>query len=141
MKHTVYGQEEHVLPWIAERTDTNSFGPGATAIGLESEGKLIAGVAFNMYTGPSICLNVASEPGKNWLTRDFLFRAFAYPFIQLKCNRVTVLVRVDNSRSRKFVEHLGFIQEGLLRRAAVDGTDMIVYGMLQNECRFLRITS
>lgn len=141
MKRTIYGQDERILPWVAERVDADGFGPGSIALGLEENDTLIAGVAFNMYSGPSICMHVAAESGKRWMNRDFLFRSFAYPFIQLKCHRVTGLVRVDNVEAQRFNKHLGFKTEGLLRRAATDGTDMIVCGMLRDECRFLRIVS
>lgn len=141
MKKTIYGQDERVLAWVAKRIDVDGFGHGSIGLGLEDDGELIAGVAFNMYSGPSISMHVAAEPGKRWMNRDFLYRTFAYPFIQLKCHRVTGLVRVDNLEAQRFDEHLGFKKEGVLRRAATDGTDMIVYGMLQDECRFLRIVS
>lgn len=141
MKSVIYGQDEQVAAWVAERVGTDEFGPGTVALGLEEDGKLIAGVVFNMYTKASICMHVAAEPGKRWMTKDFLWRSFAYPFIQLNCNRITGLVRVDNFDARRFDEHLGFKREGLVRRGCVDGTDMILYGMLREECRFLRRAS
>lgn len=141
MKSVIYGQDERVAAWVASRVDVDSFGPGTVALGLEEDGNLIAGVAFNMYTKASICMHVAAEPGRRWMNRDFLWRSFAYPFIQLKCNRITGLVRMDNLDAQRFDEHLGFKREGLVRRGCVDGTDMILYGMLREECRFLRRAS
>jgi len=138
MKTTVYGEDEYVIPWVGARVDEDDFGQ-AIGLGLTENGILIAGVVFNMYTGPSICIHVAAEPGKRWLNRDFLFRTFAYPFIQLKCNRITGLVRVDNLEAQRFDEHLGFKKEGIIRKGASDGTDMILYGMLKEECRWLEI--
>jgi RimJ/RimL family protein N-acetyltransferase len=139
MKTTVYGKEELILPWVGARIDEDSFSPGATAIGLEENGELIVGVVYDSYTGPSISMHVAAEPGKRWASKDFLYRCFAYPFIQLECNRVTGLVRVDNIMTQKFDEHLGFVREGIIRRGASDGTDFILYGMLKEECRWLEI--
>jgi len=138
MKTIIYGQNERVVDWVAQRVDEHAF-EQAVGIGLEEDGELIAGVVYNLYTGPSICMHVAAVPGRRWMTRDYLYRCFAYPFIQLQCNRITGLVRVDNLEAQKFDEHLGFKREGLLRRACEDGTDMILYGMLKEECRFLGI--
>lgn len=138
MKKVIYGQDFHIAQWVGFRIDEDNFGQ-CTAIGLEEDGNLIAGVVYNLYNGPSICMHVAAEPGKRWMTRDFLFRAFAYPFIQLGCKRVTGLVRVDNIEARRFDEHLGFVQEGVIRQGATDGTDMILYGMLKEECRWLGV--
>jgi RimJ/RimL family protein N-acetyltransferase len=138
MKTCIYGQDDRVIPWVANKVGEDNF-EGATSIGLEEDGMLIAGVVFNMYTGSSICIHVAAEQGKRWLNKEFLYRTFAYPFIQLKCNRLTGLVRVDNLEAQKFDENLGFKKEGLLRKATTDGTDMILYGMLREECRWLEI--
>jgi len=139
MKTTIYGQEERVVPWVGQRIDEDRFGTDCTALGLEEDGELIAGVVYNWYTGPSISIHVAAEPGRRWLNRDFLFRVFAYPFLQLNCNRVTGLVRVDNLDAQRFDEHLGFVREGIIRQGAEDKTDFILYGMLKDECRWLEI--
>lgn len=140
MKTTIYGQDARVSAWVGERVDEENFA-GAVALGLEQDGELVAGVVFNEYTGTNINIHVAAVPGKRWMNRDFLFRVFAYPFLQLKCNRVTGLVRVDNLPAQKFNEHLGFVREGIVRSACKDGTNMILYGMLATECKFLRLGS
>jgi RimJ/RimL family protein N-acetyltransferase len=137
MKQVIYGQDERVAKWVGDQID-EVYPTNATAIGLEENGELIAGVVFDLYTGPSISMHVAAT-GKRWMTKDFLWRCFAYPFLQLQCNRITGLVRADNLAAQKFDEHLGFKREGLLRKAAKDGTDYIVYGMLREECRWLEI--
>jgi RimJ/RimL family protein N-acetyltransferase len=139
MKTTIYGQESKVVPWVGQRIDEDNFGKECIALGLEEDGKLIAGVVFNWYTGPSIAMHVAAEPGRRWLNRDFLYRCFAYPFLQLKCNRVTGLVKVDNLDSQRFNERLGFKKEGVIRQGAEDKTDFILYGMLKDECRWLEL--
>ena len=138
MKTVIYNQADRVAKWVGERVDEQYFA-GAEAIGLEKDGKLIAGVVFNMYTGPSISMHVAAEPGTYWLTKDFLWRCFAYPFLQLRCNRVTGLTKADNIQAQKFIEHLGFKHEGIIRRGWADGTDVVLYGMLKDECRFLEM--
>jgi len=139
MKSVIYGQDERVLKWVEQRTNEGTFGFGSVGLGLEEDGELVAGVAFNMYTGASISMHVAAIPGRRWMTKEFLWRSFAYPFIQLKCNRITGLVREDNLDAQRFDEHLGFKREGLLRGACLDGSNMILYGMLKDECRFLRV--
>ena len=139
MSIVIYDQQPRILAWVGERIDEDDFGPGAMAIGLEHNGELISGVVYNMYTKASICMHVAAIPGKRWMTREYLWRAFAYPFIQLGCNRVTGLVRADNITAQRFDEHIGFKREGLLRKACTDGTDMILYGMLREECRWLGV--
>jgi RimJ/RimL family protein N-acetyltransferase len=136
MKTVIYGKDLEVRKWVAERVGEDDFEDGV-AIGLEEDGEIIAGVVYTMFTQAGVTAHIAAVPGRRWMTRDFLWRIFAYPFIQLKCNRISGLVRADNLEAQKFDEHLGFKREGLLRRACTDGTDMILYGMLREECRFL----
>jgi RimJ/RimL family protein N-acetyltransferase len=136
MKTVVYGQDKQVCEWVASRVGETEF-ISARALGLEQDGKLIAGVVYENYTGKNITMHVAAVPGKRWLNKDFLYRSFAYPFLQLNCNRVTGLVKADNLEAQKFDEHLGFKREGLLRQACEDGTDLILYGMLKTECRWI----
>ena len=138
MKTVIYGQNDRVIPWVGQRIDEDEFGQ-AEAIGLEQDGELIAGVVFNWYTGPSLSMHVAAEPGRRWMTRDYLYRVFAYPFLQVGCKRVTGLVREDNLDAQRFDEHLGFKREGLIRQGASDGSNLILYGMLKDECRWLEM--
>lgn len=84
-------------------------------------------------------MSVASDGTGRWFNRTFLRAAFAYPFIQMKYTRVSGLVRVDNYAAQRFDEHLGFKREGLLRKGDDDGTDLILYGMLKEECRWIHI--
>lgn len=137
MKTIIYSQDDRVVPWVAERIGETDFG-GCTSIGQEENGELICGVVYNWFMGPSCAMHVAAVPGKRWLTYEFLNRVFTYPFIQLGCNRVTGMVRADNYKAQKLDEHLGFKREGLIRQATWDKQDMIVYGMLKDECRWIK---
>jgi RimJ/RimL family protein N-acetyltransferase len=108
-----------------------------SALGLVEDGKLIAGVVYNHFNPPNICMHVAAMPGARWMTKDFLFAAFDYPFNQLGCSRITALVPRKNVVARKFDKHIGFKFEGRMRQALSDGDDMMFYGMLRKDCRFL----
>ena len=81
--------------------------------------------------------HIAGKPGKRWLNRDFLFAMFDYPFNQLGVNRITGLVAKKNKEARRFDEHLGFKYEGNMRHALADD-DMLIYGMLKRECKWLK---
>lgn len=109
------------------------------AIGLVRDGEIIAATIYNHYTGPNVMTSIAGAPGRRWMTRAYLGAIFRYPFLQLRVRRITALVETCNSDSRRLVEHMGFTVEGLMRHAAVDD-DLLVYGMLRQDCRFLEIT-
>ena len=136
-KRIVFNSPE-VVKFVSDRIfGVVDFPPDAPSIGLEKNGRIIAGVVYTMYTGNGICMHVAAD-GKGWMTKNYLYTCFAYPFIQLACTRVTGLVRADNLKAQKFDEHLGFVREGVIREGDDDGCDLILYGMLRRECRWLK---
>lgn len=110
---------------------------GQQGIGLQKDGRLIAGVIYDDYNGSNVWMHVAAEPGRHWLNRQFLFAVFTYPFKQLNCKRVSGWVEASNTDARRFDEHLGFQQEAVLSSAARDGGDVIIYRMFKEECRFV----
>lgn len=113
--------------------------PSATGIGLKQDGQMIAGVLYDDYNGSNVWMHVAAIPGKRWMSRDYLFTCFAYPFVQLQCKRITGWVEASNHDARRFDEHLGFKQEAVLKHAARDGGDVLMYVMFREDCRFIRI--
>ena len=113
---------------------------GMKGLGLERDGELIAGVVYEGWNGVNIWMHVAAEPGKRWLTKDYLRYCFYYPFVELGCKRVSGYVEASNEQARRFDEHLGFQQEAILKGAATDGGDVILYVMRREDCRFLEDT-
>lgn len=110
---------------------------GAKGIGLERDGELIAGVIYEGHSGTNLWMHVAAKPGARWATPEFLEAAFSYPFVQLGCDRVTGYVDASNTAARKFDEHLGFKKEAILKGAAHDGGDVILYVMWKKDCRYV----
>lgn len=108
-----------------------------STLGLIRSGKLVAGVVYDKWGDGDVCMHVGAV-GNNWLNREFLFAAFDYPFTQVGCRRVTGLVPANNFAAKRFDEHLGFVLEGRMRKGTPDG-DLLVYGMLKEECRWLRL--
>ncbi len=115
------------------------FVPSRTAdqkgIVLRRRGEIIAAVLYDECNGQNMFMHAAAEPGRRWLTRDFLHLAFHYPFCQQRVKRVTGWVEANNLASRRFVEHLGFKLEAVLKRAGKDGCDVCLYVMFREDCR------
>jgi len=128
---------QHVVTWVQERLGTDDFGP-ATGIGILRHRKLAAGVLYNGFTKGAICMHIATDGTKRWMTKEFLWMAFDYPFNQLGCRRVTGLVDEDNVEARKFNEHLGFELETRMVGAAPMG-DVLIYRMWKEDCRFINL--
>lgn len=138
------GQREKVSQWVAHRIRDMGTPPDKDyeAIGvLGKNGELIGGVVYTNYfelaTGEhDIRFTGAGVPG--WLTKASLRVIFGYPFTTLKCIRVSALCAKANKRSRDLVERLGFVAEGNIRHAFGTGRDGIYYGMLRDECRWIK---
>lgn len=122
---------------MAQRMDRQHIPADTLHVGWEKNGEIVAAVAYDNYTGASICMHVVGE-GKRWLTREFLIFCFAYPFEQLKVRKVLGLVPSNNADAIKFDEHLGFRKEAVIRDA-VPGGDLIVYSMTRKQCRYLEM--
>ena len=133
--------DEMVARWVASRMPIFEFGATPyTAIGLaDKSGSLIAGCVYQNYTKTDIHMHAAALPGKRWLSKAYLGECFRYPFEQLGCQRVTGLVPGRNEAAQGFDEHLGFVLEGRVRKILPDGDDLIIYGMLREECRWLKV--
>lgn len=135
------GERERVAIWVASRVRGMKPPEGKyEALGVVKGGELIGGVIYTNlkdlpFGGAAIEMDCAGEPG--WLTRSTLKALFGYPFLQLGVVRITTMVAKANRRARKMNERLGFKQEGCIRNGFGGGRDMIVYGMLRSECRWI----
>jgi hypothetical protein len=128
-----------LLAWFCARTgrrpeeDWSSTSVVARVSGAGPSAVLL----YNHYDKPDIWMHIAAEPGRLWCTPEFLHHIFWYPFVQLDCGRVTALVARPNTRLRKLLLHVGFTEEGTLRESLPTGDDLIAYGMLRRECRWI----
>lgn len=136
MTQRIIANAARVYEYVSSKTDVQLYA-GIKGIGLERDGELIAGVLYEGYNGKNVWMHVAAEPGGRWLTREFLRVCFAYPFIQLGCDRVSGAVENSNTAAKRFDEHLGFRPEAVLRGAAQDGGDVTLYVMWKDECRYV----
>lgn len=132
----IYGEEDRLLPWALERIGIEAFRRDAYSLGLEREGELVAVVVYDGFSRCDCNMHLASDGSGKWMNKAILAASFAYPFIQLRLNRVTGLVPAKNDEALKLNEHLGFVREGLCPKALPDD-DMVVMGLLRENCRWV----
>ena len=136
MKRIVIGQP--VVDWVAKH-QRRGEGYGLSAgIGLEEDGELIAGVVYNEWNKCNVNMHVASIGNRRWMTREYLWMCFDYPFNQLKVKRITAFIEDENHDAIRFDEHLGFKYETRMKDAYVNG-DILIYVLRRDDCRFLNI--
>lgn len=129
--------KERIGPWVCERTKGTWSPIDATAIGLEDDGELVAGVTYDHFNGASIAMHVASDGSRKWLSREFLEFAFSYPFEQLKVKKVIGIVPSTNADALRFDKHLGFVEEARIAQGYPDG-DLIFLTMRRDQCRWIK---
>jgi RimJ/RimL family protein N-acetyltransferase len=135
MRTVIWDRPQEVGEWVCARIGGTFDLSGATAIGLEKDGRLIAGVMYDHYNGRSIAMHVAGEGG-HWMTREFARACFGYAFNQLGVNKVIGLVDSTNESARRYDEHLGFRLEATITGAGRTG-DLLIYSMTPEQCRWI----
>jgi len=129
----VLEQLPSILQWASRQLQCN-FGPAYTIANFK-DGKISCVVVFHNQKLSGCEVSIVSERG---LSKGFIEIVFGYAFQLAKLRRLSALIEISNQESINLVERLGFVREGLLRHAADNGNDLYVYGMLKEECKWVR---
>jgi RimJ/RimL family protein N-acetyltransferase len=133
----IYGQDRFLATWAADQIKAGGgFSSDVKAIGVEIDGELAAVTLWDYITRYNCVLSIASDGSRRWMTREYLFRTFAYPFIQLNLNVVTCLIAESNKDSLRLCEHVGFKRIGRIPEAS-GADDDIVLCMTKRDCRWI----
>ena len=133
----LYGADDLVAQWVARHIPGFQASPGAKALGVFDGKRIVAGVVFERWNGVHAEVSIAAEPGSRWADRSTLFRLFDYPFRQLDCQALTVVVPQSNLPSLNLATKLGFRPEAIIAFAAHDGGPLIVLKMFREQCRWI----
>lgn len=129
-----YGPE--VVDWVARKTHEYGRFGSDIGIGWKRGGEFIAGVVYADWNGVNVECHIASDGSRRWMTRQYLYGIFHYPFVQLGARRITVCIGEQNRASRRFVGHLGFEEEARLKDAHPTG-DLLIFRMFRENCRWI----
>ncbi len=133
----IYDQDEVLLRWLTQRIGVRALVSDAKAIGLANDdGEIVVVVGYDRFSDGDVCAHIAYDRDKGVIPPAFWSAVYAYPFLQLDLVRVTSLIRSDNVPAVAFCLRQGFTLEGRIRKGDVD-CDMLVLGMLREECQFL----
>jgi RimJ/RimL family protein N-acetyltransferase len=121
-----------VMDWVSTRMDGIFAEINCQAIGLESNGKIQAGVVFENWNGSSIVAHMAAER----LSRQFLWAVSDFAFNQCGAIKIIAPIAGTNESMIRLIEHMGFILEGCIRDGCPGG-HMLLYTLRKQYCRFL----
>jgi len=121
--------DKRVARFVGERCET-IICPPFTAMGIERDGEIKAGVVFNCYTGNDIAVTVAGGP----FTRNFIVAVGKYVFDQVGCLRMSITTM--KPEVIKIAHRLGAQTEGLKRNHFGKGRDATILGILREDWDF-----
>lgn len=127
------------LKWLAAKLATTpeamvDIYPFDIHVAVRS-GEIVGACLWTNWRGRSVEAHWAGEP--NWLSREHLRDLLKHPFERLGCLRVTGLIPKKNRTARRVAEKIGFRLEGTIRKGGDNGTDLMLYGLLRSECRWI----
>lgn len=126
----VVGRDAELAKWAGDRLGIVDFGP-CTAIGVEHQGNIVAVAIYHQFRHPNIEVSfVIASP--RWASPGAVRFILSYPFVQLRCKRVTAITDATNKSARRFLDHLGFRLEGFHPDVFQNG-DAVTYGMLAKD--------
>lgn len=120
--------------WVADRAAGGVFSPELqTAIADQRKGRILAGLIFENWNMRSIVVHLAAE-GR--LTRNLLWFASYYAFVQLGVYKMIAPVNDDNHRMTGMLRKMGFREECRISEAQPNG-DVLIFTLTRQNCRFL----
>lgn len=123
---------EPVAKFVSDALDIGLC-PPYFALGIEREGRVVAGVVFNCFEGADVHFTAA---GTGW-TREFMQAIGHYVFVLLDCERMTAVT--ESPKVAALGVKLGGEIEGRLRNHFGYGRDGIVIGVLRSEYRYAKV--
>lgn len=128
----LFGADEDVATWVNARCGGNKVHPPYVAIGVLTSNYLTAGAVFHGYSGNDITVTAANAAPSMRLCSAIRAGMF-YAFHQLNVPRVTAEIELENKRMVRLAEGIGFVREGVKRRAGRDGRHVGVFGLLKKD--------
>lgn len=137
MKFIGFDREDEAIEWAKQRIGIDGPTGFARAMSaVDASDNFVLVTVMTNFSPRNVDMQIAISDGGKRMSRsgfsDIFNAAFGYVFDQLGAARVTGLVRAKNTVSRRFVEHLGFNLEGIMRESFEDD-DLCVYGFLKKD--------
>lgn len=125
------------LSWAAQEFGADFSPEWRAALGNAVDDKIVCVVTYTRHTAlDDFDIHLFVAPCSRWMTSEFVDAVFDYPFVQLGATRVSAAAPVGSPLLAVLIE-LGFKEEGRKRKGR-EGVDLVMLGMLKEECRYGR---
>ena len=113
------------------------------AIGIRFRGEMAGQIDFSYFDWINLKTEIGYFLGESFQGKGLVTKScrvlIEYAFDELKLNRVEMRCGVENKKSRKIPEKLGFKEEGIIRQTAWlhdHFVDYVIYGLLADEWKY-----
>lgn len=135
-------ENQRMMREFAERVLDISLRSDAQFIGARAHegGELQIVFGFDTFSPTNCFMHIAAPHGFAPIRKEYRYVlkwVFDYPFNQLGLKRISSLVSAHNAASNLLTGKRGGVLEGTMRQAGENGEDMLLYGMLREECSWL----
>lgn len=136
-KFLTMDEQAILLRWAADRLGLEDMPADSQAMGVLAPDHAIMAVGvLNNFHDEGAWIHIAADHRAPWADRRILAQLFYVPFVHLGLHRVTGRVPAWNHKAISLNLRLGFQLEGR-EREGFKGKDMLVFGMLARECRWI----
>ena len=123
----------HVGAWVTAQTE-GAFDPNrSTAIGLERDGKIVAGTVYENWNGRSVVCHIAWER----VTPAYMAAVYDYAYNVANVDKIIGPISSNHTRALALVSKMGFSEEARIKDAAHDSGDIVLMTQTPDRCRFL----
>lgn len=130
----VTGFDRPTAQWVSEKCGMGRF-DNISCITVFKGGNMAGGVVlFNIGNGQ--CMGAWAFDDPRIAAKRDLWRLCHKMAVDLGIYRVNTMASVENTRTHRLAEFLGFRLEGRLKKGWDRNTDAVVYGILTDEWRF-----
>jgi L-amino acid N-acyltransferase YncA len=124
-----------VAAWVFEEVE-GCVSPTTNGLGwMNSEGNIVGGFAMEGFNGVNAYVHQRHDKPATktlwWAMADWCFN-------QVGCDRITATVNASNNAAISLNYKIGFKHECTMKRAAEDGSDMLIMVLWKEDCRMLK---
>jgi L-amino acid N-acyltransferase YncA len=128
--------QEYQKEWATEKLNL-VLPQDAVCLGQVIDNELRAVVVYCNFQGKSCQTHICSV-GSNWMSKEFLWAMFDYPFEKMGLKVILGVISGNNEKSLKLSRKLGFKDVAKIPDAHDDG-DLVILTMRPDECRWLTL--
>lgn len=109
----------------------------SVCLGRVIDGKLRAVAVFCEFKG-NMCNFHLCGTGNHWMSKEFLWAMFDYPFEKLRLKVILAVIAGSNKKSLRLGRKLGFKELAKIPDAIDDG-GLVIFTMRPADCRWLTL--